>query len=160
TVVNQGTLATTAANALPANASVTLGDATHSAALDLSGTNQTVAAITTGAMGSANLIGNSSTTSNATLTFAGSGTTTLDATIQDVLDGGNKTQALTVNTGTLVLTANNTYTGGTNIAAGAMLRFGTGGTTGSISLANVNNNGVLSMNRNDTINLTSNITGT
>ena len=49
--------------------------------------------------------------------------------------------------GTLVLTADNTYTGNTLIAGGT-LQVGNGGTTGSI-LGNVTNNGTLDFNRAD-----------
>jgi outer membrane autotransporter protein len=48
--------------------------------------------------------------------------------------------------GDLTLTADNSYTGGTDIAAGATLRLGNGGTTGSI-VGNVNNGGTLVFNR-------------
>jgi autotransporter-associated beta strand protein len=51
-------------------------------------------------------------------------------------------------TGTTVLTADNTYTGGTTINAGT-LQLGNGGTSGSI-LGNVLNNGVFAINRSDT----------
>ena len=50
--------------------------------------------------------------------------------------------------GTLVLTATNTYTGGTSIDAGT-LQLGSGGTSGSIQ-GNVANNGTLAFNRSDT----------
>lgn len=51
--------------------------------------------------------------------------------------------------GTTVLTANNDYTGGTTINAGA-LQLGNGGTSGTI-LGNVTNNGALSFNRSNTL---------
>jgi outer membrane autotransporter protein len=51
--------------------------------------------------------------------------------------------------GTLVLTGENTYTGGTSIGAGT-LQIGSGGPTGSIA-GNVNNNGMLAFNRSDDI---------
>jgi autotransporter-associated beta strand protein len=50
-------------------------------------------------------------------------------------------------TGTTVLTAANTYTGGTTINAGT-LQLGNGGTSGSI-LGNVLNNGIFAINRSD-----------
>ncbi|VIO79004.1 Adhesin BmaC autotransporter [Bradyrhizobium ivorense] len=50
-----------------------------------------------------------------------------------------------VGSGTLVLTAANTYSNGTNINAGT-LQLGNGGTTGSI-VKNVANNGILAINR-------------
>lgn len=50
-------------------------------------------------------------------------------------------------TGTTVLTANNSYTGGTTISAGT-LQLGNGGASGSI-VGDVTNNGALVFNRND-----------
>jgi fibronectin-binding autotransporter adhesin len=54
-----------------------------------------------------------------------------------------------INTGTIVLSALNTYTGGTIISAGT-LQLGNGGTTGSI-VGNVTDNGTLAFNRSDTV---------
>ena len=63
-----------------------------------------------------------------------------------------------IGAGTLVLTANNTYTGPTTISAGT-LQLGNGGTSGSI-LGNVVNNGTLAINRSDTFTLGNVISGT
>ena len=52
-----------------------------------------------------------------------------------------------VGTGTTILTANNTYTGGTTISAGT-LQLGNSGVTGAI-VGNVTNNGALAFNRSD-----------
>ena len=60
--------------------------------------------------------------------------------------------------GTTVLTANNTYTGGTTINAGT-LQFGNGGTAGSI-VGNVLNNGALAFNRSDAVTFGGVISGT
>lgn len=61
-------------------------------------------------------------------------------------------------TGTTILTADNTYTGGTSIAAGT-LQLGNGGGSGSL-LGNVTNNGTLAFNRADTIAFSDIISGT
>ncbi|HYG32649.1 MAG TPA: autotransporter outer membrane beta-barrel domain-containing protein [Methylophilaceae bacterium] len=61
-------------------------------------------------------------------------------------------------TGTTVLTADNTYTGGTTIMAGT-LQLGNGGTTGSIG-GNVVNNGTLAFNRSDDVTFAGDISGT
>ena len=62
-------------------------------------------------------------------------------------------------TGTSILTAANTYSGGTTISAGT-LQLGNGGITGSIA-GNVVDNGALQFNRTDAgLNLAGNISGT
>ena len=60
--------------------------------------------------------------------------------------------------GTLVLTAANSYTGGTTIDGGT-LQIGAGGTTGSI-IGDIDNNGVLVLDRSDAIALDGTISGT
>lgn len=61
-------------------------------------------------------------------------------------------QVSTVNTGfangTMILSGNNTYTGGTYICACTTLQLGNGGTSGSI-VGNVTNGGALAFNRSD-----------
>ena len=59
--------------------------------------------------------------------------------------------------GTLILTANNTYTGGT-IISGGILQLGNGGTTGMIA-GDVFNEGTLAFNRSDDIVFAGNISG-
>jgi outer membrane autotransporter protein len=61
-------------------------------------------------------------------------------------------------TGTTIFTADQTYTGGTLIAAGT-LQLGNGGTGGGI-VGDVTNNSVLSINRSDTVTLPGLISGT
>ncbi len=61
-------------------------------------------------------------------------------TLTGVIGNGNGAGALSkVGAGTLVLTGNDTYTGGTTISAGT-LQLGSGGTSGSIT-GNVTDNG-------------------
>ena len=60
-------------------------------------------------------------------------------------------------TGTTVLVADNTYTGGTTITAGT-LQVGNGETTGSI-VGDVTNNGALAFNRSDVITFAGIISG-
>src|SRR5439155_6593210 len=63
-----------------------------------------------------------------------------------------------VGTGSLILTAANTYVGGTTISAGT-LQLGNGGTTGSVT-GNVVNNAALAFNRSDTYGFDGVISGT
>ncbi|MBV8101755.1 MAG: autotransporter domain-containing protein [Verrucomicrobia bacterium] len=63
-----------------------------------------------------------------------------------------------IGTGTTVLTANNTYSGGTTISRGT-LQLGTGGTTGTL-VGNVIDNGTLAFNRSDTFTFGGLISGT
>ena len=64
-----------------------------------------------------------------------------------------------IGTGTSILTAANTYSGGTTISAGT-LQLGNAGITGSIT-GNVDDNGVFEFNRTDTgLNFAGNISGT
>lgn len=59
--------------------------------------------------------------------------------------------------GTLILTANNSYSGGTTISSG-ILQLGNGGTAGSVS-GNIVNNSALSFNRSDAFTLSGVISG-
>ena len=89
---------------------------------------------------------------NATLTVQRSNALTLSGTISG---SGALVQA---GTGTTILTADNSYAGGTVISAGT-LQLGNGGTTGSI-LGNVLNNATLVINRSDALTLSGTISGT
>jgi outer membrane autotransporter protein len=60
--------------------------------------------------------------------------------------------------GTTILTGDNTYAGGTTIAAGT-LQLGNGGTTGSV-IGNITDNAALAFNRSDTITFPGVISGT
>ena len=74
----------------------------------------------------------------------------------DVVSGtGSLVQA---GSGTTILTANNTYAGGTTISAGT-LQIGNGGTTGSI-VGDVTDNATLAFNRSDTVTFAGLVSGT
>jgi fibronectin-binding autotransporter adhesin len=127
TIVSAGTLQLGANGALPSTTTLTLGSGTTTAGtFDLNGLTATVAGLATGNSGSAsvNLIGNSSTTANGTLIFAGGATaSTFGGTIEDKLGSGSMTTALTISSGTLTLSGSNTYSGGTTVSGG-QLNFG------------------------------------
>ena len=83
--------------------------------------------------------------------LSGTGTINTDngvvATINAAIVNGSSQSLTKVGGGTLILTAANTYNGGTTISGGT-LQLGNGGTTGSI-VGNVTNNGVFAINRSD-----------
>jgi autotransporter-associated beta strand protein len=99
----------------------------EAAAFDLNGKNQTLVGITKGSAASASnaRIGNSSTTTDSTLTTTG--TSSFGGIIQNAYSlgsgaaTGSRTTALTVNGGSLTLTAANTYTGATNVTGNGTL---------------------------------------
>jgi len=102
---------------------------------------------------------NTASLSSARNVTLGSGGGTFDTaanlTLTNAIGGPG---ALTkIDSAALVLTGDNTYTGGTTISGG-VLQLGNGGTTGSI-LGNVVNNGTLVFDRNDTSSLAGVISG-
>lgn len=96
-------------------------------------------------------------TANAPLTFnVADGAAATDLEVSGLIVGGSLiTKA---GAGKLVLSANNTATGGTTISAGT-LQLGTGGTTGFVT-GNITNNAALIFNRSDAISYASTIGGT
>jgi len=105
------------------------------------------------------------------LTLDGTGTASLSNTISnfqtltkqntgtwDVTSSIAGATAVAVTGGTLILSGDSTYTGGTTISAGT-LQLGNGGTTGSI-VGDVTNNGALAFNRSDTFTFPGVISGT
>ncbi len=114
----------------------------------------------------------STTISAGTLQIGNGGTS--GAIVGNVIDNGvlaiNRSDAVTLGgvisgtgtltksgAGTLILTGENTYSGGTTISAGT-LQIGNGGTTGSIS-GNMVDNGVFVFDRSDALTYAGNISG-
>ena len=121
TNVENGVLQLGSSGALPAGTAVTMGAGSTSGTLDLSGFSPTVGGLATAGTGTANVIGNSSTSTNSTLTFAGTGPiSTFGGTIQDTVGSGTMTVALVVSSGKLALTNANTYTRGTAVNGGTL----------------------------------------
>ncbi|MDQ0586660.1 autotransporter outer membrane beta-barrel domain-containing protein [Variovorax paradoxus] len=131
---------------------------TGAGVLTLTG-NQAFTGLTTVTAGTLQL-GNGGTTGsvqgnivdNATLAVNRSNALTLPGTISGT---GALVQA---GVGTTILTADNSYTGGTTISAGT-LQLGNGGTTGSV-LGDVVNNATLAINRSNALTLSGTISGT
>ena len=123
TDVLAGTLALGADSALPNTTNLILGSSGGSATVDLAGNNPTIAglAVASGANAANQKIGNSSTASNSTLTFAGNATpSTYAGVMQDTLGTGTKTLSLAVTSGALTLTGNESYTGPTTVSGGSL----------------------------------------
>src|SRR5207244_9901642 len=93
-----------------------------------------------------------STLGTRTLTLSGSKIgNVFGLTLADNDTGGDDLTALLKSgPGSWIITANNTYTGGTTINAGS-LQVGNGGTTGSLGTGTVTDNGNLTFNRGDTV---------
>ncbi len=112
----QGTTRLEAHNGLSTSASVAIATSAG-ANFDLAGFNQSLAGITKGANNA--IIGNSSTTSDSTLTTTG--VSNYAGVIQDALGSGTRNVALTINGGSLTLSGANTYTGATTVVAGTLV---------------------------------------
>ena len=118
TNIQGGSIILGVSNGLSPNGTVTFGGATTGGTLDLAGNSQTVGGLSVAALATpANQIITNSTGS-ATLTCAGTGSTTFGGTIQDTAPTG--VLALNVAGGELVLGGNNTYAGGTTVSGGTL----------------------------------------
>ena len=91
-------------------------------------------------------------TNNGVINFNFTDSTTLSAQVS------GSGQIAKLGSGTLILTGNNTYSGGTTISAGT-LQLGNGGTTGSVT-GNVIDDGILAFDRSDSVTFGGVISGT
>jgi len=133
TAINDGTLTLGAAGAMSANTSVTFGDGSgDSGTLDLAGQSATVAGLAVNG-GTNNTI--TSSDAGGSLTFAG-GTSTFSG----VISGTNL--ALTVASGSLTLSGNESYGGATLINGGTLGISGTDNNTGGTT---INASGILNV---------------
>jgi autotransporter-associated beta strand protein len=141
TLLQAGTLKAGSSGAIPSTGTVTMGDlANDSAVLDLNGNTITVGGLAS--LGTGTLqIGSSSTAAASTLNYAGGGTpSTFGGVIQDTIGAGNQKTALTVSSGSLNLTAPNTYTGNTTVNNGATLAVAATGSLASTTNLVANGN--------------------
>ena len=111
----QGTVLLGADNGIATTATMSIGNS-GAAIFDLAGFSQTLVGLTKGAQ--AATIGNSSATSDSTLTTTG--TSTFAGVITDGIGGGTMKTRLTVASGQLTLSGANTYTGDTTITGGTL----------------------------------------
>gem|GEM_PF-518832 len=81
------------------------------------------------------------------------------ATISSVIGGNASGAVFKDGAGTLILAANNAYTGSTTIDAGVLV-IGADSATGTLGAGNVLNNGILAFERSDVVNVNSAISGT
>ena len=131
-----GTLKLGVANAIPATSPLTLGSSGNAATLDLAGYGLKVAGLAMDPAATAVIITNSSTANPVTLNYSG-GTSSFGGSIVDgVIAATNLTKglALTVGSGSLTLTAANSYTGNTTITNGGTLVIGASGTITSSNI--------------------------
>ena len=97
-----------------------------------------------------------STARDILLSGSGSFQTLENLTVTGLISGSG--QLIKTGSSALILTNNNTYTGGTTLSAGT-LQLGNGGTTGSVT-GNILNNGSLVFNRSDALTYADVISGT
>ncbi len=127
--------------------------------LDLGGVSRTIGLLATSGSGTAVSITSSTTDTGLTLTISGTTTQTFAGVISDGV--GTSPIALSkTGTGTQIFSANQSYTGGTTIAATGKLQLGNGGTTGSVVGAIVDNGALIFSHGANAFDQTANITGT
>ncbi len=113
----------------------------------------TAGTLQVGGGGASGTLGTGNVVNNGRLVFNRSDTITVDNAISGTGQLGK------VGTGTLTLTGDNTYSGGTGISDGT-LQVGNGGTTGSLGSGDVLNNATLAFNRSDALTVANSIFGT
>ncbi|HWH68661.1 MAG TPA: autotransporter-associated beta strand repeat-containing protein, partial [Candidatus Sulfotelmatobacter sp.] len=131
--IANGTLRLGQDYALPIDTTVELGKA-GSGTLDLAGFNQQIAGLIVAGTASSQVIGNSSTLYDSTLTFSSSGSSVYGGRMVDALGGGSRRVALEIAGGTLAFTAPQTYSGQTLVRAGTLALNGVGTIDRSASL--------------------------
>jgi fibronectin-binding autotransporter adhesin len=133
TTIGDGTLIVGNSSAIPVGSSVTLGDGTNNATLDLGGVGATVGSLAVAAGSYATVTNNEN--GSATLTFAG-GTNPGSIFSGAITDGSYQT-ALLVSSGSLELSGTNTFSGGATVTGGTLF----GGATNAFGSGDLTVNG-------------------
>ena len=121
TNIQNGAIKLGSANVLngtnPSGGQLVLGSGANAGVLDMAGMNATITMLSTsGSAGAGNIIGNSSTTSDSTLTIGSGAAGNFAGRIQDSLAGGTKVVNVTINGVNNTFSGTSTYTGKTTIA--------------------------------------------
>lgn len=141
TTVAAGTLKLGVLNGVPTSGYLTIGSTGNAAVFDLAGFNQSCGGLLTAGTAASQVIGNSSTTTNSTLTISGTaGTSTYAGVIQNTIGAGTRTVALVFSGGTSTLSGANTFTGSVQVTAGTLnansiTALGAANSTAAISVA-------------------------
>jgi autotransporter-associated beta strand protein len=162
TRVQRGILLIGAANnRLPIGSRLILGEGTNSGTFQMNSRSQEVGGlITSGSSTNNRVINSSSSTSTFTVNVANDAATNVfNGTLGGTGANDNNYNFVKSGLGTLVLAGESTYTGSTMIGAGT-LQIGNDGASGSLSAANVTNNGTLRFDRTGTVSVTNLISGT
>ena len=117
------------------------------------GTTISAGTLKIGVGGSLGTVGTGTITNNANLVFDRTNVNT----VANFITGSGTVQQ--INTGSLVLTASNNYSGGTVISAGTV-NIGDGGANGAAGTGGITNDSVLQVNRSDIYTLGNTISGT
>jgi autotransporter-associated beta strand protein len=161
TRVRQGILLIGAANnRLPISTRLILGEGTNSGTFQMNSRSQEVGGLLTSGSSTNNRVINSNpTTTTFTVNLTNAATTHLfNGTLGGTGANDNNYHFVKAGFGALVLAGDCTYTGGTTISAGT-LQIGNDGATGSLSPANVTNNGTLRFDRTGTVTVSNLISG-
>jgi fibronectin-binding autotransporter adhesin len=135
-IIGNGIVRAGNANAL-GSGTVTVGSTGNSATLDLNGQNENVYGLAAAGTAANQTIGNSSTSSNATLDYIGAGNSAYTGVVQDAVGTGNKTTAVVVNTATGTLTLSggaSAYSGGTTVNSGGLILSGVNTSVQTVTL--------------------------
>ncbi len=113
---------------------VTTGGTSLTGTIDLNGQSVNIYGLATAGTAASQIIGNGSTSADATLDYIGSGPSTYAGTIQDAIGSSTHKTAVTLNTtATLTLSGGNTFTGGLNVLSGTLAAGNNGNALGANS---------------------------